>query len=275
MSGGSMTREATRPLQGVAHLMFDLDGCLWFGEQLAPGAAELVRDLRAAGLRVAFLTNASVASASGLAEKLARLGIPAREEEVVAPLDVLADHGAFRTARRALVLGGPPVRACLEGRGIEVAERAEGAEVVVVGKDAGLTYGQLAEATHALASGARLLALNLDASVPGEGGRRSPGVGAIAAALSTASGVTPELVGKPSELFFRHALAQFGMPPDTTAMVGDTPATDVRGGRAVGVRTVLVGPAPRGARVSDPREQADLQVTDLAALRAHLPLHGS
>lgn len=272
----SRSTPAASCVNDVRGYLFDLDGCLWFGDALADGAADLVRDLRDAGMGVGFLTNASVASGAELAAKLTRLGIPATAEQVVAPLDVVADHDAVRTSRGAFVLGTASVAARLRDRGVLVVDDPERADVVVVGKDPGLTYPDLAAATHALRVGARLLALNLDASVPAAGGRREPGVGAIVAALATASGVAPESVGKPSSLFFDVALERFAMSPAETVMVGDTPATDVRGGRAAGLWTVLVGPgapdAP-GARggARDAADEADLHVPDLRALRRMLP----
>lgn len=263
------------PLAGVRDYMFDLDGCLWFGEVLAPDAAELIRDLRSGGARVGFLTNASVGSAAGLAGKLRRLGIPATAEDVVAPLDLAAAHEAVRPPARALVLGSAAVRDHLVERGVAVAEVAEETDVVVLAKDPDLTYARLAEATEALCRGAHLLALNLDARVPSSGGRTLPGVGAIAAALTTASGARPELVGKPSGAYFAHALAAFGMEAERTAMVGDTPETDVLGGRRAQIRTVLVAArARRGGDDDGPgaSEDAkpDLWVSELSGLRRYL-----
>lgn len=246
--------------------LFDLDGCIWFGDQLAPGADALVRDLRASGARLGFLTNASVADAAGLAAKLERLGIPAGAEDVLAPLDVLVRHPRIRGNPAVLVLGVDDIRRTLTDAGATVVDAAEDADVVVLGKDPDLTYARLAEATHALDLGAGLVALNADASVPGSGGRRWPGVGAIAAALTTASGVRPDVVGKPSAYFFDIALDKFAMERERTVMVGDRPDTDIRGGNAAHLTTVLVGDAePR-----EERDEPDLRVADLFELQRRL-----
>lgn len=270
-------------LTRVRDYLLDLDGCLWFGDTLAPGAAELVAALRAHGAKVGFLTNASVASSAELAAKLRRLGVPAHADDVIAPLDVVAEHEALRPPARAFVLGTPAVRAYLVGRERRMTEAADTADVVVLAKDPELTYARLAEATEALCRGARLLALNLDARVPSSGGRTLPGVGAIAAALTTASGVRPELIGKPAAAYFERALAAFGMEASRTAMVGDTVETDVRGGRRAGLRTVLVASdeaehrddaRSRGGFGEDDGDDAtpDLRVRDLHALRQCLEL---
>lgn len=231
----------TEFLRDVRSWLLDLDGCIWFGDELAPGAAELVEDLRDTGAAVGFLTNTSSTDAAGVAEKLRRLGISAAEEDVVTPMSVLLGHEAFRQRRPVLALTTGTIASLIAARGVEVVTEAPRAEVVVVGKDTELTYARLAEATQALVDGAELVALNLDPSVPAEGGRTIPGVGAIAAALATASGTEPQLVGKPSRAFFEHALEHFGMDRAHTVMVGDRSDVDVRGARAVGLKTILVG----------------------------------
>lgn len=249
--------------------LLDLDGCVWFGDEPAPGAAALVADLRERGVGVGFLTNTSSSGAAALAEKLGRFGIPARAADVLTPLDVLAEHPAVRAGRRALVIGSDDVRAVLAAHGAELVHLAERRpDAVVVGKDEGLDYRRLVEATQALCDGAALVALNLDPNVPAAGGRTLPGVGAIVAALVTASGARAELVGKPSRTYFEHALKRFGMRPESTVMVGDRLDSDIAGGHRAGLRTVLVGGATGDAvngGAAD-AERPDLRVASLAEL---------
>ncbi len=252
--------------------LFDLDGCIWYGDELAPGAARLVADLRASGATLGFLTNTSSTDAAGVAEKLRRLGIPATGADVVTPMSVLMHQEVFAVPRRVLLVGTEDIHQILEQNGVRIVAEAADAEVVVVGKDEHLTYDSLAEATQALVLGAHLVALNLDPSVPAAGGRTIPGCGAIVAALTTASGVEPTLVGKPSAAFFEHALEHFGMDRDTTVMVGDRADVDIRGANAVGLETVQVGRHTEAQEVGD---VPDLQVEDLLALYDRLELSRS
>lgn len=251
-------------LRHVDSWLFDLDGCIWIGNALTPEAADLVADLRAQGCRVGFLTNTSWTDAAGTAAKLDRLGVPATARDVVTPLSVLLEAEAFRRAPRVLVLATDAVARLLIEAGIEVVADAHEADLVLVGKDEELVYADLAEATEALVCGADLVALNLDPSVPGAGGRTVPGVGAIVAALTTASGVEPELVGKPSRAFFEHALVHFGMAARRTVMVGDRADVDVRGGNAAGLHTILVG---AGTTAGEGADAPSARFADLGGLR--------
>jgi len=224
----------------VESVMLDLDGCVWFGQELAPRAAEVITDLRAAGLGVGFLTNISSGSTSTVADKLNRLGIPARPADVLMPIEVLAIHPLLATHPLVFVLGRREVAQAVAQVATTTTDE-DAAELVVVGRDPELRYRDLAAALHVLNRGGKLLALNLDTRVPVEGGRVVPGNGAIAAALTASSGVPAESVGKPSRFFFDAALERFGFERSTTLMVGDTLDSDIAGGAASGLITVQVG----------------------------------
>ena len=253
-------------LRTVRSVMLDLDGCVWFGSELAPRAAEVVAELRARGVGVGFLTNISSGTTSHVADKLTRLGIPARDSDVLMPIEALAGHPLLAGSPQVYVLGREEVAAAV-ARVARTTTDDELADLVVVGRDPELHYADLAAALHVLNRGGPLLALNLDTRVPIEGGRIVPGNGAIAAALTAASGVVAESVGKPSRYFFERALARFGFDRETTMMVGDTLDSDIAGGAASGLVTVQVGgstfSATRPAPVPDHSLDA---IADLPAL---------
>lgn len=253
----------THPLAGVRSLLLDLDGCVWFGDELAEGAAGFVAAARASGLRVGFLTNISSGSSARVAAKLTRLGIPTPPEDVQMPIDALALHPLMRPRPRTFVLGRTDVSEAV-ARLTDVTEDPDEAELLVLSRDPELGYRRLAQALQVLLRGGGFLALNLDMRVPMAGGRIVPGNGAIAAALSAASGVTPESVGKPAPFYFEVALERFGMQRESTVMVGDNLDSDVQGGRNAGLRTVQVGGSTFSALTPPP--EPDLSLTGLPQL---------
>jgi 4-nitrophenyl phosphatase len=135
------------------------------------------------------------------------------------------------------------------------------ATVVAVGNDFDLTYERLTAGARAVVAGAPLVTPNLDPRLPIEGGLFLPGCGAIAEAVAVAGGVRPVVVGKPEPPLFRMALARLDLPAALVAMVGDSLASDIRGGRAAGMRTVLY--APGGAAGA---AEADVVVRSFAEL---------
>jgi HAD superfamily hydrolase (TIGR01450 family) len=262
--GDAVRATVDAPLADARTVFLDLDGCVWFGNELADGAADLVAALRRSGRRVAFLTNTSNSRAVTVAAKLERLGIPATPEEVLMPIEILAEHPQLRSRPPVWVVGQPAVREAVAAI-TEIAAEPERARVLVLSRDSDLSYWGLADALQVLVRGGALLALNLDARVPVEGGRMLPGTGALAAALSYASGVQAEVVGKPSRFFFETALRRFGTTAEKAVIVGDTLDSDVAGGAGVGMRTVLVGASP--ASTLDPAPVPDHAVADLREAR--------
>lgn len=236
----SVNRDGRPDTRQVRSVMLDLDGCVWFGSELAPRAAEVVANLREARLGVGFLTNISSGTTQDVADKLTRLGIPTPASDVLMPIEALAGHPLLANAPLVYVLGRAEVAKAV-ARVARTTSDEDAADLVVVGRDPQLHYSDLAAALHVLNRGGGLLALNLDTRVPVEGGRVVPGNGAIAAALSAASGVAPQSVGKPSRYFFDAALSRFGFERESTMMVGDTLDSDIAGGAASGLVTVQVG----------------------------------
>lgn len=249
-------------LAALAGFVFDLDGCVWQGERLNPGAAETLRQLHEAGRGVAYLTNNSRATAADISGKLRRLGVtPA--EHALTPLEIL---GTVITERygpsRVLVIGAPELSSVVRAAGHSIIDVKawRDATVVAVGNDFDLTYERLTAASRAAAAGAPLVTPNVDPRLPLEDGDFLPGCGALVAAVSAAAGVAPVVVGKPEPPLFRIALKRLGLAPPQAAMVGDSVESDVGGARAIGMRTVLYAPA--GA----PADSADVVVRSFAEL---------
>ena len=163
--------------------VLDLDGVVWLGDTPIPGAAAAIGRLRAAGERVAFVTNNSYGRRSDVAAKLTRHGIDPGDDVVTS---AVVAAGLVRSGERALVCGGPGIVEELSARGVEVVdasapEATEGRfDVVVVGYHPTFDYHRMDTASAAVRAGARLLATNDDATYPMATGIK-PGGGAILA----------------------------------------------------------------------------------------------
>lgn len=264
-----MTEAAPREpgrLDGVRGFLLDLDGCVWRGEELVPGARELLEGLAARGLPRVFLSNNSTEDESHIVARLKAFGIPATPDGVVSPLGIIGDFVRERQGpTRVLVVGTPELGEAMRAAGHAVLphEAYREAQAVVLGRDEQFTFRTLTAAARALAAGARFYVCNLDVRLPIEGGEFIPGVAPLAEAIAIAGGVRPVVVGKPEPHLFRVALGRMGLPPAAVAILGDSLATDIAGGRRAGLRTVFF--APRGAP-PDPDPAPDLVVTALTNL---------
>lgn len=256
-----------RALARCRGVVFDLDGCVWNGRTVAPGARELIADLRRGGRGVAFVTNNSRATARDIQERLAELGIEAAVKDVLTPLEIIGAvihecHGPSRV----LVIGAPELARAVATAGHEVlpVSRYREAAVVAVGNDFDLTYERLTAAARAVAAGAAFVTPNLDPRLPTESAEFLPGCGAIVEAVAVAAQRRPQVIGKPEPPLFRIALERLGVAPAVAVMVGDSEESDIAGGANVGMRTVLYAPGGTSST------RADASVTSFAALRGLL-----
>jgi HAD superfamily hydrolase (TIGR01450 family) len=244
----AVLRHPDRRFEGYA---FDLDGTLYLGEELLPGAAEAVEEIRAGGGRVVFATNKPLEDAAEYAAKLTRLGIPASPAEVVTSVDSLLLYLGERHPRaRLLAVAEPLVERTLVEAGWSVVGDPAEAELVVVSFDRGFDYAKLEAAYRAVRlHGAAIVATNPDPYCPTPDGGL-PDCAAMLAAIEACTGARAEAVlGKPSEAMGRALLGRLGAAPQDAALVGDRLATDVAMGQRVGMASVLVlsGATPAGA----------------------------
>jgi phosphoglycolate/pyridoxal phosphate phosphatase family enzyme len=247
--------------------LFDLDGTVYVGEALVPGAAETIAALRAAGRRVAFLSNKPLFTRADYAAKLSRLGIPAGPEDVVNSSMVLARHLArLDPGAPVFVIGEPPLLDELRAHGFEVRGDPR-VRWVVIAFDRTFDYGKLTIALQAVRQGARLIATNPDRTCPTEAGEIPDCAGMIAAVEAVTGATVEAIVGKPSPIILEVALAALGLEAADCVMVGDRLETDIVMGKRRGLATVLV--LSGVTRADDPRIAEigpDLVLPSLAAL---------
>jgi HAD superfamily hydrolase (TIGR01450 family) len=257
-----LTPRLLRELRGVA---FDLDGTIWEGPALLPGAVELVTDLRTAGLRVVFVSNCSRFGAAVLSHQLTRLGIVANAGEILTPFDFIGGEVKRKLGPVAvLVVGSEDLSHVLANSGHTPVtfEHWQKAKAVVVGVDHDFDYVRLRAAARAVASGAAFFAVNLDTRFPVGSGLFDPGCGALAAAIAVAGGAEPVTIGKPQPTLFRVAIERLGCPSRQAAMIGDSQSSDIKGGREAGMFTIWLNPENDSAKPG----YADLKVRNLPEL---------
>lgn len=223
---------------GYDCLLFDLDGVLYRGDRPVPQAPPTLAALRDKGVRLVFLSNNSARTREQVSRKLRSMGIEAEPHEVVTSALATAEMLVARGGGRAFVIGQEGIREALTDAGIEVLdEQPETADVVVVGFDGAVTYEKLKTASLLVQRGAHLVATNADGSFPAADGLW-PGAGALLSVITTTTGASAEIVGKPFAPLFETALRKAG--GGRPLMVGDRLDTDIDGAARLGWDSVLV-----------------------------------
>lgn len=238
MGAGVRPRRPDRFFAGYA---FDLDGTIYLGDVLLPGADRTVAALRDAGRPVIFLSNNPLRTRADYAAKLIALGIPATPDDVINSSYVLVRHLRQTVPEADLfVIGEASVKDELQAAGLRLTDDPREIDIVVACFDRTFDYRKLQIAFDAIRDGARFIATNRDAYCPTPSGGL-PDCGAIIAAIETATGhAVEEVVGKPSAIMGAALLERLGVPAADCLIAGDRPETDVAMGIATGMATALV-----------------------------------
>jgi HAD superfamily hydrolase (TIGR01450 family) len=254
-------------IRAYEQFIVDLDGTVYVGEDLTPGAVEAIEALRGSGKGVAFVTNNPRLSGEDYVRKLWKLGVKASLADVVtvggATQHLLAET---RQGKTAFVIGSPAIHQHVTDAGLRVmngTDLASRAELVLVAGTDQISYDELRTATLAVRRGADFLATSRDPTYPMPDGMW-PGTGAILAAVEVASERTAETIGKPQPQLMLTAMERMG--DRKTLVIGDRIDTDgAAAARAkLDVAIVLTGGADR-AEVEASKDPKPVAVAETLA----------
>ena len=218
--------------------LIDMDGVIYRGDKLIPGADYFIQSLLEKEIPFLFLTNNSQRSRCDVVLKLANLGISVETKHIFTCAISTARFLAQQTpAGSAYVVGDAGLLNALHINGYAINETNP--DYVVVGEGRLINFEVLEKALKLIMDGAKLIATNLDPNCPIDGGIR-PGCGATISFLETASGRKALNLGKPSPIMMRMARNELDLRTEEVTMIGDTMDTDILGGLQMGYRTVLV-----------------------------------
>lgn len=235
-----MLLTSSRPLSAVYDLaMLDLDGVVYIGAAAVPGAAGHIANVRAAGMRVAFITNNASRPPTAVAEHLTELGVPASTGDVVtsaqAAARLLAER--FGVGASIVCLGGAGLRTALEEAGMVPVGVEDDARAVASGYGPDLRWREIMRAAVRLRDGVPWVASNTDTTIPTSFGV-APGHGVLVEMLERFTGVSPVVAGKPERPLLDETVRRVG--GDRPLMVGDRLDTDIEGAHNAGVDSLLV-----------------------------------
>ncbi|MGH9079006.1 MAG: HAD-IIA family hydrolase [Acidimicrobiales bacterium] len=245
-----MSREDLQPIarfESASLWIIDLDGVVWLAGEPIGDVATAVADLRRHGIRVVFATNNSSPTTRQLLDRLTRAGIESSAGDLATSAAAAASLLEPGQAVKVLAEGG--VLEALRGRDVAIVDEGP-VDAAVVGWSQTFDFGGLAATAAAARASGRLIVTNEDPTHPTPAGL-VPGTGALAAAVATASGLTPEVAGKPHGAMARlmRDRFDFGDGDESVVMVGDQPATDGRLAERLGISFGLVdsGVTPPGS----------------------------
>jgi HAD superfamily hydrolase (TIGR01450 family) len=229
-------------LSEIDGLILDIDGVLFEGNRVLPGAVELITHLNQQRTPYVFYSNNTTYPFQYHVDKLLQLGVPNPQDILMTAARVTAQVLAAETepGTCCFVIGEQGLVEALQEAGFVVSqEHYQKAVYVIIGMDRQLTYEKLKNASLAIRAGASFVSSNPDSSYP-DGINIVPASGAIQAALEASTGVQARVTGKPALPGFQLALDCLGTSPQVTGLLGDQPEIDIQGAVNAGIWAFLV-----------------------------------
>ena len=221
--------------------IFDLDGTVYLGEKLIPGADHTILALKNEGKQVVFLSNKPLFNRNDYARKLTKMGIPTRASEVINSSYVMARYLLRKSpGSKIYVIGEAPIINELNAAGFRLTENPEEVEYVIVAFDRTFTYEKLNIAYQSVRQGAHLIATNPDRTCPYEDGEIPDCAGMIGAIEAVTGQKVEVIVGKPSLIMGETILNVMKLRPNECLIIGDRLSTDIAMGKNCGISTALV-----------------------------------
>lgn len=231
-------RESVDYIRSKEAFICDMDGVIYHGNRIIPGAQNFVNWLIASDKKFLFLTNSSERSPRELAQKLARMGLTVGEEHFYTSALATAAFLATQCPGASVyAIGEPGLTGALYDAGLSMNDYNP--DYVVLGETRSLNYEKIERAVRLVQNGAKLIGTNSDMTGPSEQGI-VPACRALMAPIELTTGKTAYYVGKPNPLMMRHALNKLGADNRHAVIVGDRMDTDIVAGIESELDTVLV-----------------------------------
>ncbi|KAG2217558.1 hypothetical protein INT45_006725 [Circinella minor] len=220
--------------------IIDMDGVIYHGTKLLPGAKELVDFLHKNNKRFLFLTNNSAPTPRELQQKLHRLGIDVTEDHFFTAGQATAEflHSQMPEGGTCFTIGEPGLAYALYEKGFFMNDHNP--DYVVLGEGSSYNYENLTKAVQLVCQGAKLIATNLDVENLNSKGNKIPSCGAFAACVEVITKTKAFFCGKPSALIMRYAQRVLGLSRAETCIIGDRMDTDIAAGISSEIDPVLV-----------------------------------
>lgn len=220
--------------------LLDLDGTIYRGNELIPGAKSFLEKLSGANLNYKFITNNSSRTPVQLSKRLSDMGIEVTPDHFITTALATADYMATRfqnNEHRVFIIGEDGLYTAIRDAGFTITNEAP--DIVVVGLDRSFNFEKLTWAVNAIKNGAIFIATNPDKQLLTEDGI-IPGTGSIVAMVESETSIQPIFIGKPYHYIFEYSLRLLETKPEFVMVIGDNYHTDIIGASKYGMQTALV-----------------------------------
>lgn len=220
-------------------IVFDLDGTIYFGNQLADKALEVIELARSKCQKTFFVTNNSAKTRIQIHEKLIKLGINVELDEVINSGYAITRYLKNKSYTDIYCLGTDDLAFEISANGINAL--SETPQALVIGYDMDFNLSKLEKAINIFEPSCEIIVANTERTYPKDNGIKTPGTGAIVAAFThTVNRPVDTIVGKPDTTMMEVITADLGLNADEILIVGDSLESDVEMAKSFGCKAILI-----------------------------------
>lgn len=226
-------------IKNIEAIIFDMDGVLWRSYHPIGDLRSIFRVLNEKDIRYVFASNNATIHTTTYFEKIQGFGIPVMLDQIFTSGKVTSEilHKRFPEGGNVYIVGENGLKQTLAEKGFSHSE--ENVLAVIAGLDFDINYHKIDFAARLIRNGTPFIGTNPDPTFPSPDGP-IPGAGTILAAIQAASGIEPEVIGKPQTYMFEQSLEYLGVPAYRTLAIGDRLETDIACGQSTGCLTAVV-----------------------------------
>ncbi|MFM1825516.1 MAG: hypothetical protein RLZZ37_151 [Actinomycetota bacterium] len=221
-------------------ILLDLDGVVYLGSTPIDSAVKTIKELQKRKINLAVITNNGSVTSKSVSKWMKNFGLDIKPSSIVTSSQTLCWYleNNFQKNDVVLVVGSQSLKDSVKETGFKVVRKADKKPTIVVnGIDADIAQKDLAEMCYAISKGAKWISTNNDYTFPTEKGL-APGNGSFNALISSITGKSPVLMGKPEPFMFQQAAKIFSSK--NPLVVGDRLDTDIQGANKAGFKSMCV-----------------------------------
>lgn len=222
-------------------VMFDLDGTIYYGEKIIPGANDVVKRFRECGKKVYFTTNNSTKTRKQIFERLIKMGVDVSEDEVLSSGYLAAQYAKKHEFDNIYILGSDDLISEFHNLGVEVYQK-EDAKNLLIGYYPNITYDDMTTAVRVAINADNIIACNKERVYPGKDAKLFPGCGAMTSIIEWCANRECDLViGKPNTMMITYLCNINKINSSQVLVIGDTYESDIIMANEAGSQSILIG----------------------------------
>lgn len=221
-------------------VIFDLDGTIYFGNQLAQKANEVINKAREKFLHIFFVTNNSAKSREQIYKKLKSLGVDLTQDELYTVSYIIPKYLKEHDYKEVYCIGTDSLCSEISNAGIKY--KSKKPEAVVVGFNPDFKLSDLDELANInVDNNCKIIIANRERTYPVDKGYINAGAGPIVSAVECLLNKKVDVVtGKPNVQMLKVVTSGLNISPNEILVIGDSYNSDIRMAQDFGAKGILI-----------------------------------